>query len=197
MASQGPNIAGTGTNVTGIGTVAWTNPGNITANDSNYTVFSVASFKTSNYLQATNFGFSIPDSATIDGIYVVFYPDDATVANTQVYILKNNVITGTNKASGYLMSTNTFGSSNDKWGETWTYDDINSSGFGVSYVCNSFKTAVGSINYITITVYYTEGSSPPSNPLYLSSNKLAFNSNGNLLLKSAPPQQQSPSPARP
>lgn len=65
--TAGPNNAGTGANVTGIGTVAWSNPGNITASDGNR---ASAANGVSNYLRVSNFGFSLPANANPIGIQV-------------------------------------------------------------------------------------------------------------------------------
>ena len=46
----GPSMAGTGASVTGVGTVAWTSPGSITADDSSYATCALASSAQSNYL---------------------------------------------------------------------------------------------------------------------------------------------------
>ena len=64
----GPTIAGAGANATGVGTVAWSNPGYITADDSNEATCSLGGSTVSNYLWATNFGFGIPADAIIDGV---------------------------------------------------------------------------------------------------------------------------------
>ena len=51
------------------GTVAWTNPMNATTSDNVYATISCPT-GISHYLKATNFGFSIPTGATINGIVV-------------------------------------------------------------------------------------------------------------------------------
>ena len=60
----------TGTSVTGVGTIAWTNPSQVTvvgeyAYAENLTPSTTA---VTNYLVATGFGFSVPSGATIQGI---------------------------------------------------------------------------------------------------------------------------------
>lgn len=64
MATTAALIAGTGANVAGIGTTAWTNPGNITASDD--TRATCAGAVVSNWLTATNFTMTtLPDDAAI------------------------------------------------------------------------------------------------------------------------------------
>jgi hypothetical protein len=78
-ANSGPEYAGTGADGGGTDTT-WTNPGNITADDTAYTsatlVNSTAIF---NNLWATNFGFSFPTDATICGSCVIRYLRNVTI----------------------------------------------------------------------------------------------------------------------
>jgi hypothetical protein len=69
MSTAGPTIAGTGAD--GGGAVAWSNPGNITANDTTYAVAAVNNAApTSNELLATNFGFALPAGAVVSSVQV-------------------------------------------------------------------------------------------------------------------------------
>src|SRR6185312_161564 len=72
--TTGPNFTGTGSNNNGTGTLAWSGTGNISANDGIYATATVNSggntTVTTQYLQATNFGFAIPGTAIITGIQV-------------------------------------------------------------------------------------------------------------------------------
>ena len=71
-ASSGPKNPGVGTSVAGEGTVAWTNPGNITTTGTPYATADLVFFNpTSNYLVGTQYGFAIPAGSTINGITVV------------------------------------------------------------------------------------------------------------------------------
>jgi len=170
MADTGAVIAGTGTNDTSIGSNNWANPGNITTNDGTYATTSFSGEvggSISRYLRATNFGFSVPTGSTIDGILVEIEAKTSSSTRTwgNVRIVKGAVISSTTKAgaSGAVTTTDTFssiptsGASTDKWGETWTAADINSSDFGVVASMSSRGLTV-SVDTIRITVYYTEGS---------------------------------------
>jgi len=65
----GLNSTGTGINVA-VGGTAWSNPTNVTASDNSYASVSLSFLVVSDALVATNFGFSIPVTATVDGITV-------------------------------------------------------------------------------------------------------------------------------
>lgn len=173
MASSGPLGAGTGGNVTGIGTLAWFNASNITANDASYAfqgAFDAAA--TTNWLKATNFGFSIPSGATVDGITVEWdkyfedaFGDGATAYDAGARIVKGDTIGSTDNSKVDVWPTaatfSSYGSNVYLWGETWTYSDINSTTFGAAISANMQATGGALVNcfvdYCRITVYYTEG----------------------------------------
>ncbi len=166
-ASVGPNNPGSAVNTTGFGSTAWSNPGNITSAGSPYATVTLTPGSSSNYLKATNYGFNIPLSATIDGIEVKINRKGEQsfgfgFEDNVVKIVKGGTISGDNKNSSNTypttLSTKTYGSSNDKWGLTWTPADINATNFGVALSTKSnliISTLTASINYIEITVYYT------------------------------------------
>ena len=166
MASQGPLSGGTFADDATVGTVAWTNPSNAGASDDVYAVvvLTVAGSQlVSHYLKATNFGFSIPTGATINGIVVEIErkTDNAFIKDNAVRIIKGGNIGTTDKSLVANWSGTeayfTYGSSSDLWGETWTADDINASTFGVglSVIFNGGTTSTNSVDHIRITVYYT------------------------------------------
>lgn len=170
MATAGPNLAGTGADNATVGTRTWINTGNITANDGTYTNTSVAVNSNTNgshYLKATNFGFSIPSGATIDGITVVFrrMATPIPAKDSQVKIVKGGTIGSTSLHSGTnwdgtAFRSDTYGGATNLWGETWTHTDINSSTFGVVLSClsSSFKqTTTPRVDYVEITINYTSG----------------------------------------
>lgn len=170
MADTGWVSAGTGTNSTATGTVAWQNPDKITALDSDYSRANGSEDGGwySNYLKATNFGFSIPAGAIIDGIEVRYHRRESsfigTIEDSQIKIVKGDTIGTTNKSAGAIWipgSTYTidFGGSTDTWGETWTAEEINNSGFGAAisvYATPDDRTfATANIDLVQIKVYYT------------------------------------------
>ncbi len=164
-ASTGAVNAGTGSNDNSIGTVPWTNPGNITTSvGSTFSTATVASPIVSNYLKSSNYGFSIPAGATINGIQVTILRGSSTgssIKDNVVKLVKGGTVTGNNKAIATVWQNSnflaTYGSSSDLWGATWTPADINASNFGaaLSVASNSGTNHTGSVDYMQITVTYT------------------------------------------
>src|SRR6478672_5170058 len=172
--TAGPFNSGTGTNVTGIGSVAWATPNNIVVSgDGAYATASLASTNsTSNYLQGSNYGFSIPTGAIINGFEVTINRMTTTnggrAAKDQfVSMVKNGVVIGTNKAAATAYTSSlvvaTYGSSTDTWGTTWTPADVNQTNFGaVLSAISTNSSPVVSVDYIRIKVYYTTITFSPS-----------------------------------
>jgi len=166
MADTGWKSPGTVVNDNSVGTVAWEDPSYAKANDDNY-AFSAGSGVITQYLKATNFGFNIPSGATITGIEMSF-KRGVFLENTYdeyIKIVKSDGSIGaTNKA---LTSTDwltestyqSYGGSNDLWGETWTPTDINDVDFGVAISADIYYDEYGItfIDHIQIKVYYTSG----------------------------------------
>ena len=147
-----------------VGSVTWSNPNNSQASDNAYASLSIDA-ATSHYLKATNFGFSIPDGATIDGILVEIerHMAGTDILDSDVKIVKaDGTIGTTDKASvtGWVTTLNTYysyGSSSDLWGETWTAANINDADFGVVLsVSSAINFSDAFVDHIRITVYYTE-----------------------------------------
>ncbi|MCC7301744.1 MAG: hypothetical protein IT233_03785 [Bacteroidia bacterium] len=120
-------------------------------------------------LFATNFGFSIPLSATINGIVAEVEKrsgPNGQMQDNPVMILKNGTETGTSHSLpgnwGYTDQYYTYGSSTDLWGATWSPADINNSGFGlgfasISYTCfGNNQPLVSYIDHVRITIHYTD-----------------------------------------
>ena len=162
--TAGPNYAGTTGNID-TGGAEWTNTDNIKTDDTNVSSAAVAKNKDSDYLVGTNFGFSIPSTATIVGIAVEIdrYAADIGMQDIALYLTKSgNTVIGNNLANtGVNWSTSaasvSYGSSSNLWGTTWTAAEINSTNFGLmlSLDNTSSSTMSASVNYIRITVSYT------------------------------------------
>ncbi len=163
--------AGTGTNVTGVGTISWINPGNITADDTSYATAALSN-ATSRYLEGTNYRFAVPANATISGIVVTIGRfENATgtgrdVQDNVVSLIKGGTLTGTNKAAtstewptGSPVAAS-YGSTSDLWGTTWTPADINASNFGVALSAISSNSRTASVDYMQISVTFTTPSLP-------------------------------------
>jgi hypothetical protein len=152
-----------------VGTVAWANPNNAKVSDGVFAgTWSMSStYQYTHYLKATNFGFSIPAGATINGIVAEIqrYDDTQYTYDDNVAIVKNGVVGATNKALvaawGSSNSYFTYGSSSDLWGESLTPTDINNSNFGIVLSIKFNDDSNGMIgnniyvDHIRITVYYT------------------------------------------
>jgi len=146
-----------------IGTVAWSNPDNAKVSDDVYATAGDLYDTTSHYLKATNFGFSIPTGATINGILVEVEAklDTASSIYGSIKIVKSDATIGTTTraTAPNFDSTERYsksGSSTDLWGETWTSADINNANFGIAfYIQNNVVHRTASVDHIRITVYYT------------------------------------------
>lgn len=160
-------IAGSGANGSD-GGENWSNPGNITSDDSSYASVTTVGFGTSetNSLKAQNFGFALPNS-TIDGIIVTVsarkLSGSAEISDSTIQLLNaSGTAVGSDKSTGIdwgtSFATKTFGGSSDKWSTTLTYSDINDSDFGVKIRCKDddlFSSATGEINWVKIEIFYT------------------------------------------
>ena len=175
-ASQGP-LAGTppatvNTSVPS-GNSTWSNLANLfSATLSSSTTYIAGLYFNyrSYYIVGQGFGFSIPVGATINGIVVTLQSravDPTLSGNARDYsvkIVKNNIITGTDKSTLALINLSTFanrtyGSSTDLWGTTWTAADINNSNFGIAYSAELPTQAKNfvevTVRNLRITVHYT------------------------------------------
>lgn len=154
-----------------VGTIAWNNPDNAKVSDNIYAQAIHGSGGYSHYLKATNFGFSIPTDATIDGIVVEIErscdsSDPDFAIDSEVKIVKFNGTIGTENKADTVNNwpiTDTYksyGSSSDLWSESWSASDINNSNFGVVLsVLNGNdgpELAYSYVDHIRITIYYTE-----------------------------------------
>jgi len=168
--SQGANNPGTMADDATVGVNLWNTPDNAKVEDGVLTI-AVGDGDPNNldthYLKATNFGFSIPTGATIDGI-IVEVKRRCTTGNTVhdkvVSLLKAGSIVGDNKADTVTNWTNvltyiTYGAADNLWGISWNRDDINNTNFGIVFTASSPIASVqyARVDHIRITVYYTEG----------------------------------------
>jgi hypothetical protein len=157
-ASQGPNYAGAAT------ATGWSSASNATGTPDNACASSSASGGT---LDLTNFGFTIPAAAVINGITVEvkFAGTTAGDDGVRVRLLKGvsqdespttadiSAIFGQNDCS--TSAFRTVGSPADLWGTTWTASDINAANFGVRLT----KLGTGGTSYVDsvrITVEYQD-----------------------------------------
>ncbi len=138
--TDGPNFPAIGSNDNSVGVTAWTNPGNITANDSSFATITTGA--TSQYLRGRDYGFAIPTNATVTGIQVTIGRKATQTGGNGtrdivVSLFKGGTgVVGDNKADTATdwptsVGAVTYGATNDLWGTTWTPAQINAAGFGV------------------------------------------------------------------
>lgn len=161
MSSQGPNSAGTGEN-SGTG-VTWTTPTYVTVSDGKY---AHSSNKGSlRILRVTQFGFSIPAGATINGVYVetqrkkVIYGGDISPYGS-LQLQNNGTNLGTAKSLTAWPSKeawDNWGGTDDVWDASLTSEIINATTFGVDFVGVGVTSILAGayVNCVKITVYYT------------------------------------------
>lgn len=117
-------------------------------------------------INCTNFGFSIPSGATIDGIVASIVQRDANSSppawNHIMQLIKGGSRAGTNKGDDTTNRASsalyTFGASNDLWGLTLSPSDVNASNFGVSTSYASSNAIQMAVDAFWLTVYYTPAS---------------------------------------
>lgn len=146
------------------GSASWSNPGNAKATDNLYATVTTGApgAESSHFLKATNFGFTLPPTATVTGILVGIERSSSTFQNVDAKVTLvrgGSVLSKLNRASGEAWPNLDYfafyGGSDDLWGQTWSpAEDINSSGFGVALRVKGTGTA--RVDWIAITVYYTE-----------------------------------------
>jgi len=168
--SGGPNNAGTGASVAG-GGFAWSNPGNITSSNNTYAQATVTTANgLTDFLQATNFGFAVPSTATIKGVTVEVEAKasvDGGGANYMYFagskLIKGGTVVGVAQnasPSGHLTTSDAYyaiGSASNMWGTTLTPADVNASNFGVQVqfqVRNAVSSITGDVDHIRVTVHY-------------------------------------------
>jgi hypothetical protein len=67
QSATGPNSPSNGSNITGVGTTAWTGAGNIVSSDNTYATVTAAN-TTTNFLQGRDFNFSLANTDVVAGI---------------------------------------------------------------------------------------------------------------------------------
>ena len=160
-ASQGPSFAGTGGDDSSIGTGVWSNTGNITADDGSSSTVSVFTSTPSQYLTATNFGFSIPSNATIEGITFSIKESSSNgiATDNAARSIKGGTVQSTDRSNNANLPLSaayiSYGGTSDTWGGVWTPGDVNSSNFGFAISMRSTTTDSVSVDAVEATVYYS------------------------------------------
>lgn len=168
MPSQGPNSCSSGSTVSGGSTIAWTDPGNITASDNARATCTLNLNEVSDDLTAKTFGFSLPDG-TVSGIEVEWEKSGGSdLIDQQVQLIFGGAEVGNNKSTGATWPAAdtyvSYGGAADLWGWTPSPSNINDNSFGVIIVA---KNATGGlpimaeVDHVRITVTYTVAADAP------------------------------------
>jgi hypothetical protein len=172
VADTGWQFPGTGANSTVIGTIGWTNAGNILSDNGSNAGCTSGSPGTTNYLRGSNFGFSalVPAGATIDGIEARAERARSAGGNANDTSIRlfdaNATVAGDNKSTSDAWGTLevfTYGGATDLWGLTPTQADVSDTdwGFGIAAVFGAGGSTV-ICDYLQMKIYYTEAA--PAGP---------------------------------
>jgi len=166
--TTGPNYSGTG-GVSGAGT-AWSNTANAVGSTAdNYASVSLSgNGETSEYLELTNFGFSIPDGQDIDGITVeIRYRQSGTkIEDNTVQLIVGGIISGNNNGADNALpgsaTIGSYGGTTDTWGLSLTEAGVEASNFGVAIRFDKQGgggAETGEIDWVRVTVTSSTSSS--------------------------------------
>jgi hypothetical protein len=153
-------IAGAGADDAAVGSVAWTSPGNITADDGvRASVALGSSLVASHWLTATNFGFAV--AGVILGVTVeVERSSTSSTTDNSLKLIKGGVIGGTDHADGVTVypavdTIKSYGGPADLWGLALTPADVNASNFGVALQVIDVSTgSTARVDFVRMTVEY-------------------------------------------
>jgi hypothetical protein len=173
MASLGPLYPGTVASLANAGSSensdAWTNTGNISADDGSASSITAASYDSpdiSELLVASNFGFTLPSDTVINGITVSIDRNNAAGAASDNRVQLGKGTTFASLVGSNLADTATdwpaalaavsYGGTGNLWGTSWTAPEINASSFAVflSVQADAANTDI-SVDYIRVTVEHT------------------------------------------
>lgn len=143
----------------------WDNPDNIKADDGNTASIYFYSYIYSYRLKATNFGFSLPAGATIDGIKVEIERESSqadSIKDIRVQLLDaDGNLVGDNNADTETewptsMTVKSYGGAVDTWNATPTKEMVEDADFGVvlSIYNYFFMATIPRVDFIRITIYY-------------------------------------------
>ena len=158
-ASSETRFAGAAASAAGSGgAVAWTDPGNATADDG---AAASASEGLSEYLKATAFGFSVPAGAAVTGVTLAVerHSDLGNSADLSVKLVKGGAVSGSEKSTGAgwpdSPAVAAYGGPSDLWGLALTPADVNAAGFGAAVAASVGALDTAFVDYIKLTIHYT------------------------------------------
>lgn len=150
--------------------ICWLRPSNVNDSDDRYSYATalIVGGKTQK-LQVSDFGFALPLDATIRGIEVTVEKGSSildAIIDSEVRLLKNGELVGDNLAKiGYWSDMDQpyrYGTHDVLWGETWTPEEINDPGFGISFQADlaAFLFPGAAVDRIKIAIHYSSPSTP-------------------------------------
>jgi len=160
-------------NVTGPNNLAWANPGNALTSNNTGATRSVDDGQISDYLQCSNYGFTIPDGNRITGITATIrrQANNTNVIDNTVVLLRAGTRETTNLATTSTYSNgsyrnDSYGGTNNLWGAEWSIDDINANGFGLALASRKSNTTGGgrtvNVDVISLSVTYVTDNTNPT-----------------------------------
>jgi hypothetical protein len=168
---SGPNLPSSGVDDSSIGTIAWTNTGDVTAEDGNAATASLINSDVSHYLKITDFGLNAQGAML--GVSVAakrFASGGMTIVDKSVKLVVGGAITGTEhkqpdawpSSPGWI----TYGGALDLWGVgSLTVVQVVASDFGIAISCECTGGGPGSgdasVDVVTMTVFYAPIDSTP------------------------------------
>lgn len=174
MASQGPFYPTiVSTEVGPSGDNDWIGPTEVASNDGIEAQITAATYDANDHsyrLKATNFGFSIPAGATIDGILVEIeqrrFAGAAEDQEVRLYNAAGTLVGDDKQTATAWPGTATiasYGGSTDTWNAGLTDTDINDPDFGVAHIvlATAANTDIG-VDFIRVTVFYTAAPASPT-----------------------------------
>lgn len=144
------------------GTVAWNNPLNASSSNNVYATTSLSSGQVTNYLEFSDFGFSIPSGTEIEGIMVSIEAKTSGYLSAGVVescFLKDSVnyCDPTTLGFGTSDSILVSGGTQSDFGRTWTNTEINNANFTYRMAFKQrFSTPTVSVDAVTITIFYSD-----------------------------------------
>jgi hypothetical protein len=150
-----------GTSVDRAGATAWTNPGNAVSDNATDTTCAVPC----DYLVTSAYGFTVPTTATINGVTVEVEASETGTGNSNYIVqlisaatptlIGNPTSSITINGTGKAISTS--GGAADLWGATLNPTIVNGAGFG-AVVYSTDATNTLAIDFVRVTVTYTPAS---------------------------------------
>jgi hypothetical protein len=159
----GPSAPTTVTDDNSVGTVAWTNPGNL-VNNAGSATDALTNAAVSHYLDLTGFGFSVPSNATITGVGagITRKSGAGSVADSRVRLIINGAVQSAadrailGAAWPTSATAQAYGGSADLWGQgSLTPSQVNAGNFGVALAATGTGTDTATVSGVTLSVYYT------------------------------------------